>query len=89
MPGYIFCWQVAQMFGYIQLTGLFHSGPGQQSLAYFSAGLDFCFFCRVPTSEAELGGQAKEKRLEFSTLLFFNLRRNHSPTNKRQTDGIF
>jgi|GEM_PF-3730182 len=32
------------MFGYIQLAGLFHSGPTQQSLAYFSVGLDFCFF---------------------------------------------
>jgi hypothetical protein len=51
------------MLGIIQLTGLFHSSPIQQSLAYFSAGLDFCFFCRVPTSAVELGGQAKEKTL--------------------------
>jgi|GEM_PF-3199973 len=52
------------MYGH-KLPGLFHSGPSQQSLAYFSAGLDFCFFCRVPTSEAELGGQAKEEKILF------------------------
>jgi hypothetical protein len=32
------------MFGFAKMTELFHSGPGQKSLAYFSAGLDFCFF---------------------------------------------
>jgi len=50
------------MFGYIQLTGLFHSGPAQQSLAYFSAGLDFCFFCRVPTIPVYTGRNSGVKQ---------------------------
>jgi len=68
------------MFGYIQLTGLFHSGPAQQSLAYFSAGLDFCFFCRVPTSAAELGGQAKEKDFDRDAYLIKKFIQKLTPT---------